>query len=534
MSAINDPILVQGEVWKARLAPLALQQQTQAAQPQTQEPETPAITKPEQTPFMRRASILIERGIPVAPLPPLQKFAPPKEWEKLATTDIAKLAAMNPHADGNTAAVARAEIGGFCFFEVDKSNFHTTIQDQTGHNFPDTLMVSSSPGNGRGHIYLRHTPKSIAFQQQIGKAYISGKDENGKEAWSFRMNNAYVVGPLSIKQNGDTYKPLNSVSIADCPDWFIDWLSANNTENKKTGHAELDAESPIVEGSRNNTITSILGKARQNTGAEYEVLIALARQHNRRCVPPLPNSELETIAHSISRYKVTAATPVMFNGLAHGQQPQTTADEIEVPKLNKQSYPVFPNWVMAGTSIYEGFVKPVCERNSRIPYFMFLPAAALMMNYLGTKIRVKDHNNIPSFFMVLIGEKGRAIKSSSVEDAVEYLHFAGVMDHAGFGIRNAEGKSLVWTVGSPEGLGMDMSRTNCKNAVLFYDELSGLTAKAEIDSSSLRSSLLTLYESGKFANTIKGRKETYNISPEKLLRVVDCLHHGRKLRGPVV
>jgi hypothetical protein len=137
-----------------------------------------------------------------------------------------------------------------------------------------------------------------------------------------------------------------------------------------------------------------------------------------------------------------------------------------------------------------------------------------MMNYLGTKIRVKDHNNIPSFFMVLIGEKGRAIKSSSVEDAVEYLHVAGVMDHAAFGIQDAKGKSLVWTVGSPEGLGMDMSRTNCKNAVLFYDELSGLTAKAEIDSSSLKSSLLTLYESGKFANTIKGRKETYNISPK--------------------
>jgi hypothetical protein len=190
-----------------------------------------------------------------------------------------------------------------------------------------------------------------------------------------------------------------------------------------------------------------------------------------------------------------------------------TVEQIEIPKLVKHPFPVFPDWCMYGTSIYEGFVKPVCEQNSRIPYFMFLPAAALMMNYLGNKVRVKNRNHIPSFFMILIGEKGRAIKSSSVEDAIEYLHVAGVMNHASSDTPNAEGKSLVWTVGSPEGLGLEMQRTNCKNAVLFYDELSGLTSKTEIDSSSLKSSLLSLYESSKFSNTIKSRKETYNIQP---------------------
>jgi hypothetical protein len=40
-----------------------------------------------------------------------------------------------------------------------------------------------------------------------------------------------------------------------------------------------------------------------------------------------------------------------------------------------------------------------------------------------------------------------------------------------------------------------------------------LTSKTEIDSSSLKSSILTLYESGKFSNTIKSRKEAYSIPP---------------------
>ena len=214
----------------------------------------------------------------------------------------------------------------------------------------------------------------------------------------------------------------------------------------------------------------------------------------------------DAITRQVNQTPLIAGVPV-------GQQPQI-GERIEVPKLNNVAWPVFPDWVMSGTSLFEHFVRPVCEQNSRIPYFMFLSSAALMMNYLGLKVRVEYRNLIPSIFMVLIGEKGRAIKSSSVEDAIEYLQYAGIMDHANGSTRNAEGKSLVWTAGSPEGLGLEMTRTNAKNCVLFYDELSALTSKAEIDSSSLKSSLLTLYESGKFSNTIKSRKEAYSFDPK--------------------
>jgi|SRR5579872_3954111 len=351
------------------------------------------------TPFEQRAQILMARNIPVAPLPPMMKFAPPKEWEKLATTDTVKLAAMNPHPDGNTAAVARAEVGGTCFFEIDKPNFHTTIQEQTGQKFPETLMVSSSgAGKGRGHIYLRHTAASIALGN------CQAKDSQG-EIWSFRASNRYCVGPLSVHPNGATYEITKDAPIADCPDWLVSWMAANKNEDKKAA-AELNDESPIVMGARNQTLTSILGRARETTGADYDVLLALARQHNQNCVPQLSDQELQTIARSISKYpKGKLAGPVIYGGVPLGQPQVQTVEQIEIPKLNKIAYPVFPSWVMAGTSIYEGFVKPVCDQNSRVPYFMFLPAAALMLNYIGTKVRVEHRSLIPSFFIVLIGEK---------------------------------------------------------------------------------------------------------------------------------
>jgi hypothetical protein len=60
---------------------------------------------------------------------------------------------------------------------------------------------------------------------------------------------------------------------------------------------------------------------------------------------------------------------------------------------------------------------------------------------------------------------------------------------------------------------MEMARSNCKNGVLFYDELSTLTNKAGIESSTLTSALLSLYESGKFQNVIKSKKETFGLEP---------------------
>src|ERR1700676_5019052 len=116
-------------------------------------------------------------------------------------------------------------------------------------------------------------------------------------------------------------------------------------------------------------------------------------------------------------------------------------------------------------------------------------------------------------YLVLIARKGRLFKSSSIQDAIEYLHQAGIVDYAHSGTRNAEGKSLVFTAGSPEGLGIEMSRTNCRNSILFYDELATLSKKASIEGSNLGQAISTMYESGLFANTVKGKKDQFSHVP---------------------
>ncbi len=292
-------------------------------------PETPGVAP---TPFADRASILVKLGIPVAPVQPREKACKLPGWEQKATTDVETIRQWGQeNPDFNTAAVARAELGGFCFFEVDAANFHLEMEKQTGHKFPETFTVSSTPGRGKGHFYFRSTPASIALHKNV----ISGKDENGKEAWSFRINNAYVVGPLSVKADGTVYTVVKDAPIADCPDWLVSYC-ATKTEDKKTGHSELDSEEPIIEGARNNSLTSIVGRARQVLAMDKEQLLAYALSVNeKRCRPPLPESEVRTIVGSIGSKPVKPAGKIEFPETP--AQPQVISpivEQLETESIN--------------------------------------------------------------------------------------------------------------------------------------------------------------------------------------------------------
>src|SRR5260221_378722 len=208
------------------------------------------------TAFETRALPLIERNVPVIPLKSRTKIAFITGWETKATVDPAQVKQWaQEYPDANVASVAKTEPGGIWIFEVDKENFHEQVEQQTGQRIPDTFIVRSSPG--RGHFYFRQTTASIAMGNR------QGKDADGKEAWSARVDNRYVVGPGSIHPNGGIYEVLKDAAIVDAPQWLIDFCVANDVKTERVGHAELDKEDPIAQGARNQTITSILGKARQ-------------------------------------------------------------------------------------------------------------------------------------------------------------------------------------------------------------------------------------------------------------------------------
>jgi hypothetical protein len=395
--------------------------------------------------FPRRAQILVDRGVCCIPLEPRSKITRLTDWQNAATTNPTQIHAWGlQYPDANTGAVAKAQLGHFWFLEIDRAGFKEEIELSCGAKIPSTFSVRSSPG--RGHLYFAQNAESIAMGNK------QGRDADGKETFSARVDRRYCVGPLSIHPSGGLYEILNDAQIVEAPSWLINWIMDQQPEHRTghvTGHVvTLDDMSPVHEGGRNNFLARELGKKRQNLRWDKDQLLAYGLELNEKyCIPSLPEHEVRQTANSIARYEVKPTGVLLMGG------PEKPA-EIVVPKLNKVEYPVFPDWVMAGTSIYENFVAPVCAENCRIPYFMFLPCAALMMNYLGLKVRVEHKNWTPGFCMVLVGEKGRAIKSSSVNDSVAYMTAAGILGDGEITSNlNASTKSLVWTVGSTEGLG---------------------------------------------------------------------------------
>lgn len=452
---------------------------------------------------------LVVRGIPVIPLRPKTKVAFLSGWEKLATTDITQIETWDrEYPDANAASVAKAKLGGYWFLELDRPEAGQRIEAETGQRVPNTFRVRSSPG--RGHLYWKQNAKSLAMGN-IAQNFVKDTD------WSARVQDEYVVAPGSWHPtSGRQYEVASTSEIVEAPDWLIDWLISQKLDRKLV-QKTIEDGGVIPRGARNVTLASLAGKARHRLHMDEDQLFAYLKDVNRKqCQPPLAEEDVRTIAASIGRYPIKDDT-ILVRGVPidvraqQALQPVSQAEEAEPVHVTNVPYPKFPAWVMAGTSLYEGFVKPVCDVNSRYPEFMWMPAMVILMNYLALKVQVNKKRLIPSFFMICIGMKGRLHKSASVEDAMRYFSCMGVCENGGVTTRNAEGKSLIYSPGSPEGLGIEMQRTQCKNAILFYDEFMTLVNKAGIDTSDLVATLLKLYESGKFSNLIKARKDSFSL-----------------------
>jgi hypothetical protein len=460
--------------------------------------------------FLERAQHTALKGVPVIRLRPNSKAAMDDKWPELATTDVDTLTRWNQeYPDANCGAVAQARLGGYLFLELDSTDAYERIERETGQKFPATYLVRSRPG--RGHFYFQQTQRSIDAGN-ISQSYVRQGD------WSLRSNNAYVVAALSLHPHStDPYAPLNNNPIVLIPDWLLDWCVSQKVEKTpaKGGDIPRDEKNLIPHGFIHGWLVTNAGRLR-GMGLGGDLLEnALLEIAHLNCAPPLNDDQIRQVARSFEKYDPNTSTGLFLNQKPDIQTLAVPVDEIEKPVFDSNAYPVFPKYVFAGTSLYENFVKPLLGYG-RIDYFLWLPAMALLLNYLGTKIKLKGVGGFSlinsSIYMVLIGKPGETYKSSSINDAVAYFNYMGCAA-AGEGAKTAEGRSLVWTPGSAEGLGKDAQRTNCKNIVLEYNELSTLTNKAGIDGSTLSSNLCTIYDSGRFSNTVKTSKDAYNLEP---------------------
>ncbi len=476
------------------------------------------------TPLQHRAKILLDRGVPVALVSVGTKdaFEPGFQANPITSFDDPRL--HDPrYINCNTGALAQAKIGGVWFFEADDRAVLEKIKQDTGHDLNEapTLVIESREGHW--HFYFQQTEASIKMGN-VPQLY---------GPFSGRVNSQYVVGPDSHRNDlNRNYLIVIDKPIAPAPDWFVQWVVDQRTKNKSSddGGAPRNDAGKIPHGFIHGWMVHKAGVLR-NMGASIQTIenTLLDLVHDN-CEPPIDDDKVRQVARSFERYETNAdaTLPMTLNTTAdNGVMVPADAEEVEVPVFAPEPYPKFPAYVMAGTSLYEKLVRPWIEHNSRIDYFMWLPATAMLLNYLSRKVSIKNQFAAPSFngsiYMALIGKRGDTNKSSCVEDGMSYFDFMGCLTQNGGGLKTAEGKTVVFTPGSSEGLGLEMQKTNCKNGLIYYDELKKLVSKAGIDGSALGADLLTLYEGKKYANGVKKVKEAFSLEPNSYsMSLITC------------
>ena len=271
--------------------------------------------------FKAIAEKIVSMGGHVHPVTTGEKALTVPNWQNLATRDlsvIAKWAEENPHA--NVAVVGKPD--GLWLFDDDEG---VLAEYEATHEPIKTYRVKSVSGGT--HLYFLQNEKS----RQMGN--IGGKNEAGQETWSARVRNRYVISAGSVAYpDNDRSQPLTQYKAIEksmpigAPDSFITFLQAKAVKpaSPKPPTAIPKTGGSISEGGRNNYLTSRAGKLRQAGAEESEILSALLRINESECNPPLDESEVEKIAHSVANY-ATRDDTVRIGGVVAG----TAIDEPE-------------------------------------------------------------------------------------------------------------------------------------------------------------------------------------------------------------
>jgi putative DNA primase/helicase len=181
--------------------------------------------------FKDLAAPYIAMGISVFPLQPKSKVPP--DWmlkfPVLASVDPKQIDEWDSKLpDANLALLSKADsVGDPCFLEFDVPKGMTDACAEMGQEFPHTRIHIS--GRKFSHIVFTHTERSLAIGNRNAK--LAG----GKEWFSFRAKNRYVLGPGSVHpETGNVYGVKADVMPIAIPDWVCDWIERHSVSERKT------------------------------------------------------------------------------------------------------------------------------------------------------------------------------------------------------------------------------------------------------------------------------------------------------------
>jgi Protein of unknown function (DUF3631)/Bifunctional DNA primase/polymerase, N-terminal/Primase C terminal 1 (PriCT-1) len=251
---------------------------------------TPRTTAAEDL-YERAVLLVAERGFHLFPVEKKGKRPLIANWQRKATCDVETLNAWFHQYPGCNWGLATGSRSGVFVVDVDGEEGAAKIRgisERHGYDWTETLSVKTARG---AHLYVKYPQQEIRNSvSKLGQ----GLDVRGE--------GGYVLVPPSVHPSGAIYRWNGHGEDAEtmlAPAWLLEMLTARA---KQTGPRFAGGDEIIPEGRRNATLTTLAGAMRRPGMTPQAIEAALLAENAGRCRPPLPESEVQEIARSVSRY----------------------------------------------------------------------------------------------------------------------------------------------------------------------------------------------------------------------------------------
>jgi putative DNA primase/helicase len=180
--------------------------------------------------------------------------------------------------------------------DVDKGGEHSFVELLREHgidSLPET--VEARTGSGGRHLVFRDGENVIRSRTGI------------RPGIDIRARGGQIVVPPSSNRNGP-YEWINSpfdMEPALIPDGLLRIIGGNNGDRPQMTTTRDGSQSEYLpEGLRNAGLTSLGGYPRRYGMDRNEICQMLVEENLERCLPPLDDRDVATIAASVSRYEI--------------------------------------------------------------------------------------------------------------------------------------------------------------------------------------------------------------------------------------
>jgi len=145
-------------------------------------------------------------------------------------------------------------------------------------------------------------------------------DRDAYPGLDIQADKVCVVAPPSRHKTGEKYRWVEGLDpqcteLAPLPSWILDQVRKKNSKKTKgrKGSSDQLSQTPIfTKGHRNNSMIRAGGSLNQFCCNETEVFQHLSLFNQSRCKPPLPESEVRSVADSAHNYRTDSPADLIL------------------------------------------------------------------------------------------------------------------------------------------------------------------------------------------------------------------------------